>query len=75
MGAVWEIFEFSMDQLLGANMQKNGLTDTMWDLIVNGGGAIIASTVGYIYIKTGQIPIFNNLINKFIKNNPKLFKK
>src|SRR5690606_11091243 len=37
-GALWEIFEFAMDQLFGMNMQKpmlndpSGLTDTMWDL-------------------------------------------
>lgn len=35
VGALWEIFEFSMDQLFGMNMQKpmfgdpSGLTDTM----------------------------------------------
>lgn len=75
MGAFWEIFEFTMDQLFNTNMQKNGLTDTMWDLIVDGIGALFASTIGYIYIKTGEIPIFKNLINKFIKENPKLFKK
>ena len=35
IGAVWEIFEFAMDQLFGLNMQKSGLVDTMWDLIVD----------------------------------------
>ncbi|MEX2575878.1 MAG: hypothetical protein WD382_04425, partial [Halofilum sp. (in: g-proteobacteria)] len=41
VGALWEIFEFGMDQLFGMNMQKgmlgdpSGLTDTMWDLIVD----------------------------------------
>jgi len=74
MGGVWEIFEFSMDQIVGSNMQSNGLVDTMWDLIVDALGALLASTLGYIYIKTGQAPIFDNLIKKFIKLNPELFK-
>lgn len=45
IGTFWEIFEFSMDQLFGVNMQKpmmgdpSGLTDTMWDMIVNAIGA------------------------------------
>lgn len=42
-GAVWEIFEFSMDQLFGFNMQKSGLRDTMGDLIVCAAGSIFAS--------------------------------
>jgi hypothetical protein len=39
IGTLWEIFEFSMDRLLGVNMQKpmlgapSGLTDTKWDMI------------------------------------------
>jgi len=74
MGAVWEIFEFSIDQLFNTNMQKNGLVDTMWDLIVDSVGAIFASLIGYIYIKKGQTPIFNNIIKKFIENNPDLFR-
>jgi hypothetical protein len=74
MGGVWEIFEFTIDSLAGTNMQKNGLVDTMWDLIVDGLGALFASILGYLYIKTGQIPVFNKVINKFIKENPNLFK-
>ena len=41
IGALWKIFEFSMDSFFGTNMQKemlgdpSGLTDTMWDLIVD----------------------------------------
>lgn len=51
IGAIWEIFEFTMDQLLGLNMQKSGLVDTMWDLIVDTAGAFITSAIGYIYLK------------------------
>lgn len=51
IGTVWEIFEFAMDSLLGFNMQKSGLVDTMWDLIVNASGAVIASFAGFILIR------------------------
>ena len=64
IGAVWEIFEFSMDQLFGFNMQKSGLVDTMWDLIVDTLGAIFASSIGYFYLKTKKTLIFNGIINQ-----------
>jgi hypothetical protein len=51
IGSVWEIFEFAMDQIFGLNMQKSGLMDTMWDIIVNNVGALIASGIGYGYLK------------------------
>lgn len=53
VGALWEIFEFSMDSLFGARMQKamfndpSGLTDTMWDMIVNAIGADCISAFGW----------------------------
>lgn len=33
IGGLWEIAEFSIDNLLGTNMQVGGLTDTMIDMI------------------------------------------
>lgn len=53
VGAIWEIFEFAMDSFFGARMQKpmfddpSGLTDTMWDMIVNTIGAAIISCLGW----------------------------
>ncbi len=75
IGAVWEIFEFFMDQNFGMNMQKTGLDDTMYDLIIDTVGASIASIAGYFYIKGGEVPFFTNMIERFVKENPKLFKK
>ena len=55
VGVVWEIYEFSMDTLLGVNMQKwmfqdgtslvgqAALVDTMKDLIIDLAGAIAAA--------------------------------
>lgn len=42
-GAVWEIYEFAVDQIFGTTLQL-GNTDTMSDLIVDlAGGAIVAA--------------------------------
>lgn len=58
LGALWEIFEFAMDQIFGMNMQKSGLVDTMWDLIVDVVGAAIIAILGYGYLKTPEIDSF-----------------
>jgi hypothetical protein len=50
IGAIWEIFEFTVDQTFNTNMQK-GLHDTMWDLIADSVGALLVSTLGYFKIK------------------------
>ena len=69
IGSVWEIFEFAMDQIIGTNMQKSGLVDTMWDMIVNAVGALIVSLIGYGYLKKKKQFLFSKLINKFLKEN------
>lgn len=63
LGAVWEIYEFTMDVVFGTNMQKfaldNGtplvgqeaLWDTMKDIIVDTLGALTMSVVGYISLR------------------------
>lgn len=74
IGAVWEIFEFSMDQIFGFAMQKSGLIDTMWDLIVDSIGALIASVLGYFYIQKREIFLFGKVLKKFESENPNFFK-
>lgn len=73
VGALWEIFEFTMDNMFGLNMQKSGLVDTMWDLIVDSIGALIAAFYGYLYAKKDEDGTFKNLLNTFIKMNEDLF--
>lgn len=68
IGAIWEIFEFAIDYFFGLNMQKNGLVDTMWDLIVNTFGALFVSVVGYFYSKKVKISFFQNLIEKSVNS-------
>lgn len=80
VGVLWEIFEFVADELLGTNMQKtmlddaSGLTDTMWDLIVDTLGALTISILGYGYLKTaGNESFLTRWIQSFVRNNPRLF--
>ena len=63
LGTIWEVCEFFSDGFLKTNMQKYALesgvkligrdavSDTMWDLIVDGIGALVTSTIGYVSIK------------------------
>jgi len=81
IGTLWEIFEFSMDQLFGLNMQKpmltdpSGLTDTMWDMIVNALGAFVIGLMGWRYLKRKQIFFVRDWIRIFIQKNPSLFQE
>ncbi len=75
LGAVWEIFEFAMDSIFGMNMQKSGLTDTMWDLIVDAIGALAISVLGLFYISNrGNESFLESWIKQFIEHNPRLFR-
>lgn len=71
IGAIWEIFEYTVDSLFGTSMQKSGLRDTMGDLIVDSVGAGVASVVGYVYLKYDIRDPFDALINWFLKENPR----
>lgn len=81
VGAIWEIFEFTMDSLFGTNMQKpmlgdaSGLTDTMFDLIVDALGALVIAVIGYAYMKQDTHSFIEKWIQKFIDANPHLFTK
>lgn len=73
-GGVWEIFEYSMDQIFGLNMQKSGLHDTMADLIVNLLGASLFGLIGYLQFRLDKDSIIAPLIDKFMQDNPDLLK-
>ncbi len=58
LGAIWEIYEFSLDMILGLNMQKHtvasmqllgraALVDTMKDIIIDAVSALIVAGIGY----------------------------
>ena len=75
IGALWEVFEFGMDAVFGLNMQKSGLEDTMWDMIVNTIGAGIAATAGYFYLLGRHFGGLVRLIEQLIDANKKFFRK
>jgi CDP-diglyceride synthetase len=80
VGSLWEVFEFAMDQVFGMQMQKpmlndpSGLTDTMWDLIVDTLGAAIISALGWWYMSTGKESWLEIAIQSFIQKNPRFFR-
>lgn len=75
MGALWEVFEFAMDQTFGLNMQKSGLNDTMGDLMINGFGGLIASLTGYLYLVRDRVGFLGHILSEFINLNRKLYQK
>jgi len=81
VGALWEIFEFAMDRTFGLNMQKpmfgdeSGLTDTMWDLIIDAVGALAISVFGWRHMSLRKNFFVERWIAKFIDRNPSLFSR
>jgi len=75
MGALWEIFEFSMDRIFGLNMQKSGLMDTMGDLIVDTIGALIGAGSGFAWLKGQRLGGLTGIISAFVHRNPKFFQR
>lgn len=79
-GTLWEVFEFAMDQVFGTTMQKpmlgdlSGLTDTMWDLIVDALGAALVSGFGWCNMRRNAHSILEVWIEKFLDRNPRLFR-
>ena len=80
VGTLWEIFEFAADHFFGLQMQKpmlgdsSGLTDTMWDLIVDALGAGAISCFGWWHMKRGRRSFIEDWIQRFIAKNPRLFR-
>ncbi len=75
-GAVWEIWEFSSDMLFHQQAQGKPLevitgeyitpvTDTMFDLICNFGGAIVFCLHFLIHKKTGKNLVMGSIIKDF----------
>lgn len=79
VGALWEIFEFGMDRLFGMSMQKpmlgdpSGLTDTMWDLIVDTLGALLVGGLGWWYLCRRRLFLIERWVHRFIARHPQLF--
>lgn len=79
VGALWEVFEFAMDQTFGLQMQKprlgdpSGLTDTMWDLSFDAMGALLISAFGWWYMINDERSFIETWIRKFNAYNRRPF--
>lgn len=73
IGVIWEILEFAADYAFAIHWQ-DGLSDTMWDLIVNAIGALIISIAGYFWMHHHKrLPLTPRFLTIFkrIKKQPK----
>ena len=70
-GVFWEFGEFASDKIFGTRAQL-GLDDTMWDLIYDTIGGVVAAVLGSIAIKKG---IFQKGIEKMDKSIEVMMKK
>ena len=73
-GTVWEVFEYGMDSFFGTNLQRSGLQDTMWDLIVDGLGAAFMGYIGTRFVHNPKEGLIARSIRRFIDANPHLKK-
>ncbi len=78
VGAVWEIFEYGMDNIFGLNMQKSGLDDTMGDIMVDAlvhssqaPRATSISRNGPLACSVGSSPPLSTVIAAFTRNTAK----
>jgi hypothetical protein len=80
VGALWEVFEFAMDQAFGLQMQKprfgdpSGLADTMWDITFDAIGALLISAFGWWYMVHDERTFIESWIRKFNAYNRQLFR-
>ena len=65
--AVWEIWEFSTDQLFGFLSQNNSLHDTMWDIICGSIIGIVSSIPIFLYSKGKKFRYIKKIIEEMQK--------
>lgn len=86
-GAVWELFEFGVDKLLGLNLLKGrastdmsgiynwqrALENTMADLAMDFAGALVVAVAALFHFKGGGKSWFGKPVELFIEENPSRF--
>lgn len=73
IGALWEVFEYSMDLWFGLDMQKSGLDDTMGDLVTDALGGMVAAWAGYAFLQGRDRHGLAGLIAEFVHRNARVF--
>lgn len=71
MTAVWEMWEFAGDQLLGLDSQGRSLMDTMKDIITGSIGPVLLAPILYSNLNGKKNKLFDDL-TIFIKNRKKI---
>lgn len=86
-GAVWELFEFSVDKVLGLNLLKGrattdmnsvydwqrALENTMADLLMDLSGALAVAAAALLHFRKGGKSLFGKPLKEFIRLNGRLF--
>ena len=65
MAALWEVFEFTVDTIDESSNMQRGNTDTMVDIIVALGPAVVVSYFGFRYLKYRE----RNLTGEMIEDS------
>ncbi|SPJ25289.1 hypothetical protein PAA8504_03140 [Palleronia abyssalis] len=73
VGAMWEILEFSLDQLFGLNTQAEGNMDTMTDIIANLAGAVYGVIACHVSVVSGRRIAPGGLLLDFVARNPIIY--
>ncbi len=73
VGLLWEVFEFTGDELLHTNMQQRqtGVVDTMKDEIMDTIGAAVAAALAYFYLRKDSSTPLDSLLDKTVRKNKK----
>ena len=75
IGVLWELLEFTLDRNFGLNMQKSGLIDTMWDLVVDAFGAMLGAGAGFLYLKGWRLGVLTRPLADFVGDNRRFFRR
>lgn len=73
-GAIWEVLEFSLDNILGFGLTNVGTGVVEIDLIIDAFAAFFVSAGGYLYKKKGFGNPISGLVAGAIRRSPKLLK-
>lgn len=74
IAALWEVFEFSVDYFMGANMQ-HGNTDTMKDIILAMIGSLVATGAAYWHYRWPDNSPIGGELNDLVKRNAHLLSR
>ena len=78
LGVLWEIYEFLGDTLVPSwdmQIRREGVRDTMVDLIVDAAGAAVVALLGYAYCRTGRFSFLADWVTSFLRRNPRLLSR